>query len=519
MVTKTKLPLILTSKYSRLRQGYGGQVMLGVALIFGYFLSRLINLTIIPVFADEAIYIRWAQVMRAVASLRFIPLSDGKQPLFMWLVIPFLKLFTDPLVAGRMVSVLSGFGTMLGIGTLSYLLFKKKEVAIFTSILYLIAPFSCFFDRMALADGLLSFFGIWFLVLSVLLINYRRLDLAMLAGITLGLGLITKSPAIFFAMMLPLTVFVSNDRTMKHWSNRIKLVVLWVIVMGFAFTIYNILRLGPEFHMIAIRNKDYIFSISEVLSHPLNPFLGNIKSVTSWFWILLTPTLFFLGLAGIFLTVKKYTQAGSFLLICFIAPLIAQSAVAKVFTSRYILFSVPLFLIFAGVMVSEIFLKLKNKILTTFFLALIFFFPLYQIVLLSFAPQQANLPRNERSGYLELWTSGFGIKEAADYLKEAAKTQKVLVGTEGYFGTLPDGLQIYLEKVPNIVTIGVGYPIAQIPTSLLNGLASNRVFLVVNDSRFLISDNSQLHLIKKYPKAKSAKGSQESLLFFEIKTK
>ncbi|MBM3209681.1 hypothetical protein FJZ40_05350, partial [Candidatus Shapirobacteria bacterium] len=64
-----------------------------------FFLFRLYDLTIIPVFADEAIYIRWAQVMRAEPTLRFLPLFDGKQPLFMWLVIPFLKLISDPLVA------------------------------------------------------------------------------------------------------------------------------------------------------------------------------------------------------------------------------------------------------------------------------------------------------------------------------------------------------------------------------------------------------------------------------------
>ena len=78
-----------------------------LVLLLGLLL-RVINLTILPVFADEAIYIRWAQVMRAESTLRFLPLSDGKQPLFMWVVIPFLKLFSDPLVAGRLVSVFTG---------------------------------------------------------------------------------------------------------------------------------------------------------------------------------------------------------------------------------------------------------------------------------------------------------------------------------------------------------------------------------------------------------------------------
>ena len=488
-------------------------------LVFGYFLTRIVNLTVIPVFCDEAIYIRWAQIMRAVQSLRFIPLSDGKQPLFMWLVIPFLKIFSDPLAAGRMVSILAGFGTMIGVGVLSYSLFKKKEISLFAIILYLISPFVFFFDRMALVDGLLSFFGIWFLILIVLLVNHKRLDLAMIAGILSGLGLITKSPALFFLLMLPLTLILSNFKISfkrPRLLASISIFFYWGIVLIFGYSIYNILRLGPEFHMIAIRNKDYIFSFSEILKHPLNPLIGNLKSAVSWYWIMLTPPTFILGLFGIFLTLKKDLKMGMFLLLWLMIPLVGQSAMAKVFTSRYVLFSVPIFLIFAAVLLEQIFSTFKNKILTTIFLAVIFIVPFYQVFLLIAFPQRAYLPENERKGYLEMWTAGYGIKESAEYLKDIAKTQKVLVGTEGYFGTLPDGLQIYLEKVPNITIIGVGQPVIEVSPKLIDGLKDSRVFLLVNDSRFKVVNDSRLTLINKYPKAISRQGTRENLLLFEI---
>ncbi|PJC29059.1 hypothetical protein CO053_01275, partial [Candidatus Shapirobacteria bacterium CG_4_9_14_0_2_um_filter_40_11] len=53
------------------------RLVVSLLLVCSYFLTRLFHLTIIPVFCDEAIYIRWAQVMRAVQSLRFLPLTDG----------------------------------------------------------------------------------------------------------------------------------------------------------------------------------------------------------------------------------------------------------------------------------------------------------------------------------------------------------------------------------------------------------------------------------------------------------
>ena len=79
---------------------------LGIILVF-YFISRLVNLNSLPVFGDEAIYVRWAQIIKSVDTLRFIPLTDGKQPLFMWLNAATLKFIVDPLIAGRIISVFS----------------------------------------------------------------------------------------------------------------------------------------------------------------------------------------------------------------------------------------------------------------------------------------------------------------------------------------------------------------------------------------------------------------------------
>lgn len=492
-------------------------LLLAFIIILLYFLTRLINLTIIPVFADEAIYVRWAQVMRAENTLRFLPLSDGKQPLFMWLTIPFLKIIRNPLLAGRLLSCLCGFAGMMGIFFLTHLLFKKISLSFFAAILYLIVPFVFFFDRMALADGLLSALGVWFLFFGVWLIREPRLDLAMIAGIILGLGLITKSPALFFVFLLPLTLILIIKKEKVSVHKMVFRLILWGIVYFFAFAIYNILRLGPEFQMIAIRNKDYVFSLSEVIKHPLNPLWGNFKDSISWFWVLLTPLVFILGFLGMLVMFKNNKREAFFLSFCFWTPLLAQNLIAKVNTARYLLFLVPIFLIFSAYSLNFIFESLKSKTLTTLFLIVVFLFPAYQSALLATAPTLAWLPEKDRNGYLEAWTAGWGIAEAAEYLKEVAKSEKVLVGTEGYFGTLPDGLQIYLEKVPNTTVIGVGYPIKEIPEKLTNGIIDNQVFLLVNDTRFEIKNTSGLKLIATYPKALNPKtGNRENLLFFEV---
>ena len=105
--------------------------------LFGLFIFlRLFHLTIIPIFMDEAIYLRWAQIAKNDASWRFISLTDGKQPLFIWLAMVAMKVIADPLVAGRIVSLGAGFLSFLGLGFLSFLLFGRQS-AFWALLLYL----------------------------------------------------------------------------------------------------------------------------------------------------------------------------------------------------------------------------------------------------------------------------------------------------------------------------------------------------------------------------------------------
>src|SRR3989338_2562093 len=122
-------------------------LFLGILLVGA--LLRLVNPNALPIFADEAIYVRWSQVMRAEPSLRFLPQSDGKQPLFMWVLMPALKIFTDPLVAGRTLSALAGLGTTVGVGLAAYLLFKNPRLAVMAAGFCSVLPYAVFFERLA----------------------------------------------------------------------------------------------------------------------------------------------------------------------------------------------------------------------------------------------------------------------------------------------------------------------------------------------------------------------------------
>ena len=504
-------------------------------ILFLALLLRLYNLNSLPVFGDEAIYIRWAQVMRADATLRFLPLADGKQPLFMWLVIPFQKVILDPLIAGRLVSVLAGLGTLIGIFILTYLLFKSKRLSIITVLLYAISPLSVFFDRMALVDPLLTFFGIWTLVFSLITVTKVRLDSAMLAGFAMGGALLTKSPGIFFAIFTPFSLILYKwPKSFKEKFNRASIFVfLFTFTYAIAFLLYNILRLGSNFHMIGIRNLDYIYPLSHVLASPLDPFKPFMIRIFEYIWLLGPGAVFLLFLAGVYFGLKEKRRETILLLLWAILPILVIAEYNRTMTARYIYLSIPYIYIISAFPLARF---VKKRISEANIISPDWwgrFTPVATILLLIFIIQalfvdykflvniqEAKLPRSERSGYLEEWTAGYGIKEVSELIrKEYLKNPqaKIVVGTEGFFGPLPDALQAYLADIPQITVIWVGLPIKDIPVQLIESkMTGNKTYLVVNNDRFLTESEGDLNLLAVWGKAVRPDGSRQTLLFFEI---
>lgn len=489
-------------------------------LLFG-FLIRIYNLTILPVFADEAIYIRWSQIMSSEPTLRFLPLSDGKQPLFMWILMFGVRRLSDPLFAGRLVSVMAGMGSIIGVGALAYILFKSKKASVTASLIYSVSPYSVFFDRMALVDALLSMLTIWTFIFAVIAAKTKRIDAAMVCGFFLGAASLTKSPALFVGLLIP-TAWILSDWKKKKFINLFQLGSLLLITYFIAFGMYNILRLGPNFHLLSSRTKDYVYPVSHLWENPLDPLRPYFDRSLRWIFAMGTGWIFLLILASLKNT-KRYWKEYLFLTVWFLVPILIQSEFAKVITARYIYFSIPALFIFAGMAIEQE-REFIKRIFYLIFAIFILSAARFDYLLLT-KPEIAPLPRGERSGYLEEWTAGTGIREVADYLKEEQSKnpdQNVVVGTEGYFGTLPDGLQMYIDGTPNVTVIGIGLGINQVPEPLTESKqAGNKTYLVANSSRLLFDkDLSEygLKVVKEYKKANRAPMTREIVQHGEYDT-
>ena len=198
-------------------------------------------------------------------------------------------------------------------------------------------------------------------------------------------------------------------------------------------------------------------------------------------------------------------------------PLFAQAAIAKVYTSRYALFAVLPLVPVIGFGLNWLVTKKGLLIkLSAIFLLIV---PFVISILCVFAPTKAPLSLDMHSGYLEEWTAGWGQKDVANYLiDQESKGEKVVVFTEGFFGTLPDGLQIYTNGHNNITIVGSNPYITIIPDGLVNTSPENKRYFVINKSRNHIEPSIQerLKLIKEYPKPARLDGTQEALQFYEF---
>ena len=257
-----------------------------------YFFLRLTQLTFLPIFTDEAIYIRWSQIGGSDASWRFISLTDGKQPLFTWLVMISLRLFKDPLFAGRFVSVVAGYISMIGMFFLGNEIFRSKRVGLVASILYLTCPFTLMYDRLALYDSLVATFSIWNLYLAILLVRTIRLDVALIFGLTLGVSMLNKTSAFFSLYLLPTTILLfdwGKSRRVQRIANWIALCLLAAVLSQL---VYAILRLSPYFYIVSQKDALFVYPLREWVTHPFNFFYGNFHGIFDWLITYLTWPVF-----------------------------------------------------------------------------------------------------------------------------------------------------------------------------------------------------------------------------------
>lgn len=473
------------------------ELLIGLLAVFLYFSTRLYNIMSLPIFTDEAIYTRWSQIARFDANQRFISLTDGKQPLFVWIDMMIMRVSSDPLLAGRLVSVFAGFITMIGLFFLGKTLFNKK-IGVIVAFLYIIFPFALVYDRMALYDSLVATGAVWSLLFEILLVRHKRLDLALILGMILGASVLTKTSGFFFIYLLPFSLLLFKLKGKEKRDEFLKWGVLVLISVVLAYAYYSILRLSPFYYIINEKNTIFVYSFHDWLSHPFQFFPNNFQAFFDWFFVYSTPPFLILIALSI---LGKERREKILLFIWFIAPLLALALFGRTLYPRFILFMTMPVLVLAAYSLNNILNKVKfNKVLLTlFFLTSLLVSDFF--ILNNFA--RSPIPQADLGQYINDWPAGGGIKEIINILNKESKKGKIYVASLGTFGSLPTySVEIYLGDNKNIDKRGI-FPVpTQIPQDLVEKSKRMPTFLFVsNQHEFEQSIKSwPIKLIVQYKK-------------------
>lgn len=470
--------------------------MVIIGLVIVYFALTLTHLTRLPIFVDEAIYLRWAQIAWHDASWRFISLTDGKQPLYTWFVIPFMKLISDPLAAGRTASVVTGLFTVLGMGYLGWLI-EGKKTALMAMILAMFSPYLFFYYRFGVMESMLVAGSLWVCNFSILLARSRRLDVAMILGMITGATILTKSSGTFFLLLIPAAYLLDFNYKKVFTQSTYKYLGLVLVSWAIAGVMYNVQRLSPWMHMIGQKNAFFIVAYSEIFQE-FGRLSNNFLDVWRWQISYTTIPILLVSLSGLYIMLKKSWRTSLFLSAWLFAPMLGTILLARLFAPRYIIFVTPFILLFAAYALSAI-KNIKHAIIILFSITLL---PIYLITRLITDP--IHFPYTSvDEGYVNGWSAGNGVKQIADWAinRVNSKGMPMTIFTEGTFGILPHGLELYADGRTTQLTITGLYPISDIPPShALEAVKTNPETYIILNNSYKKDVPPGLELVASYPK-------------------
>jgi len=390
-----------------------------------YLISRCLFLTRYPMFNDEAIYLREAWIMTHVPHQLWYSLTDtGKQPLLFWLYGFAGYVIADPVLAGRLVSVLIGLSTVWAV----YLLGGTTA-----AILLIAAPMFIFFDRLALVDSALAAIFAWLLVFLARLRKQDAIRTALFCGILVGISLWVKSVGFLFGLVTVVEFLCIWYSQKKAHSILVALVVFIAVASWIGFPLF----LRPESRLIFETAHQYTYSLKQLIAlkfvnvgaNTLHAFLDYVAYVS--------PVVVLAAVASLWaLTAKKRILITSWLVTVSVSVIFGISIHA-----RYILFTaVP-------VIVLSSFVLASRKVLLGITIAGM---GVLSAMLIADPPAFFHVfpfpqMKAESYGYVDGWPSGYGTKEAFAAINADRKGEPAIIAIRFDSGNPEDAMFVYAQ--------------------------------------------------------------------------
>lgn len=401
--------------------------------------------SLFPVLVDEAIYLRWAEII-SHSHTWFISLLDAKPPLAYWIYAAFRLPFAgDPLLGNRLVSVIAGMICVVFLYRVGFLC-GGRLAGLVTALLYAVLPYGVLYDRIAYVDSLVNLFGVLLVYVSLRGFGGGRLPWprAIGIGLTFGLALFTKTTILLFALA-PVAIGWWMWRG-SRWTLAARLSAVYAVAALFPLASRFAVPPGPAFPInnVLIHHTSFFTPVGRLIEDPLFNLRENGPLLAGYAGAYVTyPLLISAFLATLALLWRRERIPVVILLVC-VSPFLAALLLLEYFPSRYAFPHAWPLLLVVGCAVGAA--RGRARTVASLTAGILLVALTIRSGRLIRAPE-ATLHATDAEEFLGSGPySGFGVREAIERLRMAARDGPITILTDPWWGPPTDAVFAYLNE-------------------------------------------------------------------------
>jgi 4-amino-4-deoxy-L-arabinose transferase-like glycosyltransferase len=389
---------------TRERAALVGLVLVGAA-------SRLVRLTVLPVFLDESWYISWSLKLRTGMSIVRPWLAGKGLPILVNALVQPLA-GGHGLAASRAVTVAFSLMTMASVFLLARRLFDART-AVVATLFYVFCPFALFHDRLFLADAVLTAFVAVALVAACDLARGGRVRDGVACGVSLALGALSKANGALL-LFIPAAAWLALSRPLRRAAPA--LATAWAVAVALLALPFWVFVRGTDAVRVALAGD----------ASPLDRAARNLPILGEWLWAWGTAPLFVLATVALVAAVVRRHAPSLYLAAVAVVPLAVLALTATTWYPRYVHFvAVPALVLAADALVRTVDLALARTRLTELARATVLGVATCAVLAPALSndwrlwtdPRRARMPAVDRFQYVSGWPSGYGVRETVEAVK------------------------------------------------------------------------------------------------------
>lgn len=390
---------------------------------------RFINITKIPIFGDEALYLYLAEKILDNPSTVLDSIPYDVLPVFIWFqsaVLLFFGWTADPLTIGRFSTTVIDLVTALLIFLIGAKL-RDRYFGLLVTFTYLSLPLTFFHSRFALMDSLTNFFilfALWYGIKAILSNSVQKqinLSYIFTQATLIVFAFFCKPnsvvsyPAVFIILS---ALSVKKD---QKWHLKYSLAnIIFSFILG---AILIFLLFQPVYHRFGEHYVNDSSNLGAFFFHMKTNIWKSIWWIKSYITL---PLLLFIPVATVYTLLKKSFLA-LLMLSWFVIVFILTNAFGNNYYPRHLFPLAPP----VSFMLGYLFYSFcRSRIIIAITLLILFTPTWFTISKIILNPQQAPIALEDTQQFFDDWSSGVGIKEVAQQLKKLSSDKKISVFVE-----------------------------------------------------------------------------------------